>query len=100
MGCYCVSCPFVFLLPVKVWSRSASMKLHKDSSSMLSFRVHAVPCTNIFKCSFVSAILFSLPHKNIPLKKKGETLKLTASRLLVFHGKEGESKGFTDCKVQ
>ena len=39
------------------------------------------------------------PHKNIPLKK-GETLKLTASRLLVLHGKEGESKGFTDCKVQ
>ena len=57
---YCVSCPFVFLLPVKVWSRSASMKLHEDSSSILSFRVHAVSCTNVFKCSFVSAILFSL----------------------------------------
>ena len=36
----------LFLL-VKVWSCSASLKLPQDLSSMLSFRVHAVSCTNI-----------------------------------------------------
>ena len=69
---YCVSLPFVFLLVVKVWSRSASLKLPQDLSSMLSFRVLAdYPVQIFFEFSFVSAMLFTLTSEKYSTNNKG-----------------------------
>ena len=69
---YCVSLPFVFLLVVKVWSRSASLKLPQDLSSMLSFRVRAdYPVQIFFEFSFVSAMLFTLTSEKYSTNNKG-----------------------------
>ena len=80
---YCVSLPFVFLLLVKVWSRSASLKLPQDLSSMLPST-----CCILYKYFFnfhlfLQCCLLSL-QKNIPLIIKGLNLEVNCWQPFCF----------------